>query len=280
MPTFDTPQPISAVIDTVAGHVWINASDRADTVVDVRPTAEAEDSDVQAAQQTLVEYADGRLSVTAPRNRLRSLFGRPPSIDVTIELPTGSRVEVKAAAEIRGTGRIGECTFDSSAGSIRLDQTGRLKLRTGAGDVSVARMAGAADVATSSGKVWIGEIDGTAAVKSSNGDITLGDVTGDVQLKTANGDITVERALATITAKTACGNVRVGEVVRGSAVLETGFGQLELGVAEGTAAWLDARSRHGTVRSHLESVDDREPSDETVEVRARTGFGDIVIRRS
>jgi DUF4097 and DUF4098 domain-containing protein YvlB len=280
MPTFDTPEAITAVIDTITGHVWINASDRTDTVVEVRPTDESEDTDVQAAEQTLVEYAGGRLTVSAPKSRIRSLFGRTPSIDITVDLPTGSRVEAKAWAEIRGSGSIGDSTFETAAGAIRLDRTGRLKLHTGAGDVSVARSAGPADVTTSSGKVWVGEIDGKAAVKTSNGDITLGEVTGDVELKTANGDITVERALAAVTAKTAYGNVRLGEVVRGSVQLETGFGEVELGVAEGTAAWLDAQSRHGSVRSDLEPADDPESAGETVEVRARTGFGDIVIRRS
>ncbi|HZB29404.1 MAG TPA: DUF4097 family beta strand repeat-containing protein [Streptosporangiaceae bacterium] len=280
MPTFDTPEPIITVIDIVSGHLWINASDRADTVVEVRPTDPAEDGDVQAAKQTQVEYAAGRLAVTTPKSKIRSLLGRPPSIDVTIDLPTGSRVEAKAMAEIRGSGRIGASMFDSAAGAIRLDETGRLRLRTGAGDVSVARSAGPADVRTSSGKVWIGAVDGTAAVKTANGDITLGEVTGDVRMTTANGDITVDRALATVAAKTAHGNVRVGEVVRGAVVLETGFGELEIGVADGTAAWLDVRSRHGSVRSELDPADGAEPGAETVEVRARTGFGDIVIRRS
>jgi DUF4097 and DUF4098 domain-containing protein YvlB len=277
---FDTPEPITAAIDTVAGHLWINASDRTDTVVDVRPTDESEDADVQAARQTLVEYAGGRLTVTAPRSRIRSLLGRLPSIDIVVDLPTGSRVEAKAAAEIRSEGRIGESTFDSAAGSIRLDRTGRLRLHTGAGDVSVARSAGHTEVTTSSGKVWLGEIDGVATVKTANGDITLGEATGDIQLTSANGDITVERALAAVTAKTAYGNVRVGEVVRGSVVLKTGFGELELGIAKGTAAWLDVWSRHGSVRNHLDAADEPGPSDETVEVQARTGFGDIVIRRS
>src|ERR687895_254419 len=244
MPTFDTPEPIITVIDIVSGHLWINASDRADTVVEVRPTDPAEDGDVQAAKQTQVEYAAGRLAVTTPKSKIRSLLGRPPSIDVTIDLPTGSRVEAKAMAEIRGSGRIGASMFDSAAGAIRLDETGRLRLRTGAGDVSVARSAGPADVRTSSRKVWIGAGDGTAAGKTANGDITL------------------------------------GEVVRGAVVLETGFGELEIGVADGTAAWLDVRSRHGSVRSELDPADGAEPGAETVEVRARTGFGDIVIRRS
>lgn len=280
MPIFTTPEPITAAIETVAGHLWINASDRTDTAVEVRPTDESQDADVQAAGQTVVEYADGRLSVTVPRSTIRSLFGRPPSIDITVDLPTGSRVEARTSAGIRSTGRIGDSTFHSAAGSIRLAQTGRLKLRTAAGDVSVARSTGSAEVATSSGKVWLGEVDGRVTVKSSNGDITLGETTGDLRLTTANGDIIVERALAPLVAKTAYGNVRVGEVVRGSVALQTGFGDVELGIAEGTAAFLDVESRFGSVRSDLEAADEPEPSDETVEVRARTGYGDIVIRRS
>jgi DUF4097 and DUF4098 domain-containing protein YvlB len=279
MPTFDTPEPIVATIDIATGHVRIHASDRADTVVQVRPRDESDDADVQAAEQTQVEYANGRLLVKAPKNKIRSLFGRPASIDVTVELPSDSRVDAKAYADFRSAGRIGDSTFDTGVGSIRLDQTGRLKLRTGAGDISVGRAGGHTDVTTSSGKIWIGEIDGTAVVKTSNGDITVGEVTGDVRLNTANGDITVDRALATVAAKTAYGSVRIGEVVRGSVVLETGFGELELGVREGTAAWLDVSSQHGSVRSDLDAVDSPEQSDETVEVRARTGFGDIVIRR-
>jgi DUF4097 and DUF4098 domain-containing protein YvlB len=262
MPTFDTPEPIVATIDLGSGHVRINASDRADTVVEVRPSDASEDADVQAAEQTRVEYANGQLLVKAPKNKIRSLFGRPASIDVTVELPSDSRVDAKAWADFRSEGRIGESTFDTAVGSIRLDQTGRLKLHTAAGDVSVGRSAGHTDVTTSSGRIWIGEIDGTAVVKTSN------------------GDITVDRALATVDAKTAYGSVRIGEVVRGSVVLETAFGEVELGIREGTAAWLDVNSQHGSVRSDLDAADSPEQSDETVKVRARTGYGDIVIRRS
>jgi DUF4097 and DUF4098 domain-containing protein YvlB len=279
MPTFGTPEPITVTIDIAGGHVRIHASDRADTVVEVRPTDESEDADVQAAGQTQVEYANGQLLVKAPKNKIRSLFCRTASVDLTVELPSDSRIDVRAWGDFRSEGRIGESTFDIAAGSVRLDQTGRLKLRTAAGDVSVGRSGGHTDVATSSGKVWIGEIDGTAVIKTSNGDITVGEVTGDVRLNTANGDITVDHALAAVSAKTAFGSVRIGEVVRGSVVLETGFGELELGVREGTAAWLDVSSQQGSVRSDLDAIDRPEQAGETVEVRARTRYGDIVIRR-
>ena len=280
MPTFETPRAITAVIDMPAGHIEIRAADRTDTVVDVRPTDPGSDADVQAVDQVRVDFSDGRLSVTAPKNRLRSLFRRPPSVDVTVDLPTDSRVDVNGWADIRTDGRLGDSTFDTAAGTVRIAETGRLKLRTAAGDVSVARAVGHADVTTASGKIRIGEIDGTAVVKTSHGDITLGEVTGDVRLNTANGDIGVDRALATVAAKTAYGSIRVGEVVRGAVVLETSFGELEVGVRNGTAAWLDLQSGYGTVRSLLDATDEPAPSDDTVEVRARTGYGDIVIRRA
>lgn len=280
MPIFDTPDPILATIDIGGGHVRIVASDRADTVVDVHPTNESDDADVQAAEQTRVEYANGELLVKAPRKKLRSLFGRPPSIDVVVDLPSDSRVDLKTWADVRSEGRLGGSTFETAAGSVRLDQTGSLKVHTAAGDVSVGRSLGHTEVSTASGKIRIGEIDGAAVVKTSNGDITLGAVSGDVRMRTANGDITVDHAGAAVDAKTAYGNVRIGEVVRGSVVLATSFGEMELGVRQGTAAWLDVSSGFGSVRSHLDSTDKPGPSEETAEVRAHTGYGDIVIRRS
>jgi hypothetical protein len=280
MPKFDTPEPIVATIDVPGGHVRIHAADRADTVVEVRPGDDTEDADIQAVQQTQIDYANGQLLVKAPRNKIRSLFGRNPSIDLTVELPSGSRIDAKAWGDVRSHGRIGESTFDIAAGSVRLDQTGRLKLRTAAGDVAVGRSGGHTEVTTSSGRIWIGEIHGTAVVKTSNGDITVGEITGDLRLNTANGDITVDRALAGVAAKTAFGRVRIGEVVRGSVLLESGFGGVELGVREGTAAWLDVSSQHGRVHSDLDAAEGPGPAEETVEVHAHTRFGDVLIRRS
>ena len=55
MPTFDTPEPISATIHGATGRIRIDAGDRTDTVVDVRPSDESSEVDVQAATQTQVE---------------------------------------------------------------------------------------------------------------------------------------------------------------------------------------------------------------------------------
>jgi hypothetical protein len=73
--------------------------------------------------------------------------------------------------------------------------------------------------------------------------------------------------------------VRLGEVVRGSVVLETRLGDLEVGIPEGTAAWLDLRAAAGKVHNALDAAEAPERSAETVEVRARTSAGSVVIRR-
>jgi DUF4097 and DUF4098 domain-containing protein YvlB len=197
---------------------------------------------------------------------------------VTIELPAGSRVDADAAAAFRCEGRLGDCRFNSAAGDVRLDETGP-HLRA-VGDVVVNRVIGAADVAMDDGQVWIREIDGTAVVKTANGDITVGEASGDLRLITSNGDITVDRALAGVVAETAYGDVRIGEVRRGAVVLSSASGDVEAGIPQGTAAWLDVSTGYGSVRNALDPFDGPGPSDDTVEVRARTDHGDIVIRRS
>ena len=74
---------------------------------------------------------------------------------------------------------------------------------------------------------------------------------------------------------------RVGQAVGGSLDLATAYGEVEAGVREGTAAWLDLEAASGQVRNLLTPL--RGPggrSEETVEIRARTSYGDIVIRRA
>lgn len=279
MPTFATPEPISVTIDLAVGDARITASDRTDTVVEVRPDNGSSESDVKAAEQTRVEYSNGSLLVKAPKQF--RLFGKGGAIDVAIGLPAGSHVQGDAAmGGVRSEGRLGECRFKTAYGDIRLDETGALRLDSGYGDIIVDRAVGHAEVTTGSGGVRIRRIDGTVTIKNSNGESWVGEVTGDLRVNAANGAISVDRAHANVRAKTANGSVRIGEVVRGEVVLETASGEIEVGIRQGTAAWLDVSTASGSVHNALDAADGPEQSDETVEVRARTSFGDIVIRRS
>lgn len=284
MPTFNTPEPISVTLDLHVGDARIIAGDRADTIVEVRPSDESKAIDVTAAEQTRVEYVDGKLLVKSPKRRGSIIgfgAGKGASVDVRIELPAGSSVHGSSAlGGFHCEGRFGECELKTSLGAIWLDHADAVRLNTSGGDVTVGRLTGHAEVTSGVGEVRIREIDGTAVIKNSVGNSKVGDVTGDVQVNAATGDILIDRAHAAVAAKTAVGKVRIGEVSRGSIVLESGTGGLEVGIREGTAAWLDVHSTAGSVRNLLETSGGPEQTDQTVEVRARTQFGDIVIRRS
>ncbi|MGZ4757148.1 MAG: DUF4097 family beta strand repeat-containing protein, partial [Acidimicrobiia bacterium] len=256
MPIFDTPEPISVTLDVAVGDIQVVASDRTDTVVDVRPSDPAKKSDVTAAEQTRVEYASGRLLVKASKGWKWSFRTREESIDVQIELPTGSEVSGEAGvATLRSTGRIGGCSFKTGAGDIQVDQAGPLDLKAGAGDITVGRAVGNVEVSTGTGAVGIGSIDGTAVVKNSNGDTWIGEVTDDVRVKAANGRITIDRARAAVSAKTANGAVSLGEVARGAVLAESAAGRIEVGVRDGVAAWLDLKTGFGNVQNDLQASD-------------------------
>lgn len=281
MPKYETPEPISVALELGVGEVRVTASDRADTVVEVRPSDATDESDVKTAQQVRVDYTDGTLRVTGPKARVFDFSRKTRSVDVSVELPSGSRVSAETqAGDIRCAGRIGECRLKTSAGNVRLERTGPLRLDTAAGHVTVDRITGNAEISTGSGKVRIGEVEGTAVIKNSNGDTTIGAITGEVRVRAANGDISVDRASADVDVKTSNGGIRLGEVARGSVVLGAAMGDLEIGIAEGTAAWLEVNTDFGRVRNLLENATRPEEADETVEVRGRTSYGDITIRRS
>lgn len=281
MPTFATPQPIAATIELVVGDARITASDRDDTVVQVRPSDDSHEPDVRAAQQTRVEYSAGSLLVKAAKQRGLGPFGKPGSIDVTIDLPTGSALEADASiGAFHSIGRLGACRVKTALGDVHLGATAALDVNTAVGAIVVDQVAGDAEVRTGSGTVRVGAIEGSAVFKNSNGDSRIGQISGDLRVNAANGDIIVDHAHRDVSAATANGDVRIGELACGSASLKTGFGQIEVGIRAGTAARLDAHTSFGRVDNHLDVADSPEPSDRTLDLRAHTSYGDIVIRRS
>ncbi|MFD8543426.1 DUF4097 domain-containing protein [Streptomyces sp. NPDC059649] len=279
MPSFDTPAPISATVHVEAGSIQFVAGDRPDTVVEVQPRDPKKDRDVRAVDQTEVSYASGVLTVRTPK--LRNSLRRPGTVDVTVELPTGSRIDMTGAwAQVVGEGRLGEVRVKTSAGDVRLDTTGPLKLTASHGSITVDRVEGLAEITTSSGSLRVGTVDGPAVLKNSHGTTTIGAATGELRVSGANGDIEIRRAEDSVTATTAHGALRVGEVASGNVQLETSYGAIEVGIRQGTAAWLDVSSGSGQVRNALTASDTPETTEDTVKVRARTRHGNIDVLRA
>jgi len=280
MPTFETPQPIVITVDVLLGDVKIIASDRTDTVAEVRPSDPSKKDDVRAAQETEVNFAAGHLTVKEPKGwKMYTPFGGDASIDVTIEVPTGSRLHGTASmCRFLVTGELGQCELKTSAGDLQLEKAGPLELHTSGGNITVDQVVSRANITTGTGIVRIREIDGSAVIKNSNGDSTIREVAGDLRVNAANGNITVERPRGSVTAKTANGNIRVGDASRGTLRLETSIGELEVGIHPGSAAYLDVNTRTGTLQNLMETAGQPAQGEETVHVYARNSVGNIIIR--
>jgi DUF4097 and DUF4098 domain-containing protein YvlB len=173
MQKFQTPAPISTVLDIPAGRIQFIAADRADTTVQVLPANTANGRDVKAAEQTKVEYGDGVLRIGGPAKN--QFFGPSGSVEVTVQLPAGSRVEAKAAsAEFRTVGRLGDVAFDSSQAAVKLDEAATARLTTVDGSVSVGRLGGDAEIRTARGDIQIAEARrGTVVLTTQAGSISV-----------------------------------------------------------------------------------------------------------
>ncbi|MFF0052422.1 DUF4097 family beta strand repeat-containing protein [Streptomyces sp. NPDC005498] len=179
MQKFDTPAPISAVLDIPAGRIRFIAADRADTTVEVLPADASKGRDVKAAEQTEVAYADGVLRITASSPNSQ-LFGPSGSLEVTVQLPAGSRIEAKAAgAELRGVGRLGDVAFEGAYRRIKIDEAASVRLTALDGDVEVGRLGGPAEISTERGDIRIAEaVRGTVVLRTQSGDISVAVATG------------------------------------------------------------------------------------------------------
>ena len=262
MPTFPTPQPITASVEIVSGSVHVFATDRDDTVVDVSPRDPNRPSDVRVAESARVDFDNGTLTVSAGR-RFISL-GRGGAVVVDIALPSRSRLEVSSAsARLRADGSYGDCRF-----------------ATASGDVAVESITGNVKSDSASGGISVGVLIGDATISTASGDGSLGEVTGDVKFRTASGSLSVGQLCGAVNAQTASGDTVVTAAVSGQVSVQSGSGDIRVGIEEGTAAELDLRTHAGAVRNSLQPSDGPAEGDETLRVHANTGSGDIIVQRA
>jgi DUF4097 and DUF4098 domain-containing protein YvlB len=285
---FNTPSPIAVALDLYVADVRFAVSDRTDTIVEVRPSDPNKAADIKAAENTRVEYDDATrtLSIVSrkPRSRFVNFSGkRPESIDVVIQLPADSDVRGEAdLGDFQTDGVLGAVALKTDLGAVHLAETGPLNVRNGVGAITVEGAVGPAEVHTGSGDIRIGAVDGTAEVSNSNGKVRVGVITGPANIKVSNGSVSVDRALSDITVASSNGEVRIGEVVRGKVSATSKNGGVEVGVREGSAAWLELNTDVGRVYNELASSDAPkagEPVDK-VELHASTKLGDVTIRRA
>ncbi|MFI9407329.1 hypothetical protein [Nocardia sp. NPDC052316] len=172
MTTFQTPAPIAITVDVLSGDVTVIASDRTDTVVEVRPADPAKKGDVRAAEQTQVDFTAGTLIVKTPKHwRTYTPFGGNPSITVTIEVPTGSQLKATAGVgRLLGAGELGECDLAIAAGDITVERPGdSVTAKVAKGDIRIGEAArGVLRLETSVGELEVGIHPGSAVRLETN----------------------------------------------------------------------------------------------------------------
>jgi hypothetical protein len=280
MPTYNTPTPIDLAINLPVGAIEVFAGDRADTVVTVSPTNPAKAVDRRGAEETKVDFDGQRVTITGPRPRI-SWIGPTESVDVKVELPTGSRLTAEiAVGNLRAVGRLGATRIKSSTGDVDVDTTGDLWLRCAHGNATAGTVEGGIEITTDYGQIRIGTVTGDAILKASHGTILIGESGGDLDARLSYGDLEITRALASVSAKTAYGSIQLREVSSGSIQVESGYGQVTIGVRPSVLAWLDLSSKGGHVRNQLAADRAPDTSEQTVAVRARTQYSDITTPRA
>ena len=280
MPTYDTHSPIDLAINLQVGAIEVFAGDRADTVLTVSPTNPAKAVDRRGAEETKVDFDGKRVTIVGPRPRI-SWLGPSESVDVKVELPTGSRFTAEVAVGgVRTVGRLGATRIKSSMGPVDVDTTADLWLHVSHGNATLGTADGTIEITANYGQIRVGTVTGDAILKASHGTILVEESGGDLDAKTSYGDLEITKALASVAAKTAYGSIALQEVSSGSIQVDSGYGQVTIGVRPGVPAWLDLSSKSGHVRNHLDGDRAPDASEQAVAVRARTQYGDITIQRA
>ncbi|MDQ0078393.1 hypothetical protein J2S97_003592 [Arthrobacter oryzae] len=138
---------------SVRADILVVAGNRSDTVVNVQPRTAARALDARVAEQTTVDFSDGRLQVRLRPLRRYSWFGDGGAVDITVEVPIGSSLELKSGmGDLRCEGEFTSADLKTEMGYVRIDRCTDLRVHTGMGDVTVERVAGRAEIKTGSGK--------------------------------------------------------------------------------------------------------------------------------
>jgi DUF4097 and DUF4098 domain-containing protein YvlB len=276
MPTLATAGPVTATVEVAGAQVRVTASDRTDTVVLVQPRDAASRRDVKVTDKTKVDLADGQLTV-----KTITPGDKTGSVVITISLPAGSSLAAYLAhSSVQVDGSVAQCELHMASGRVQLDRIDALRANISAGEVAIAHIAGRADIEGGTFAVRIGEVDGPVGIRGSGGRAWIGHAAADLELSSSSGGFDIDRADGSVTATTASGAIRIGRMTHGQAKLINGSGNIEVGIGDGTAAYIDVSSERGAVRNSVASPGNSDPSDREVTVHARTRYGDIIMQRA
>lgn len=279
MPTFASPSPATIAVDVPFGRLHVVAGDRDDVVVTVLPSDPASAGSRRAAAEVRVDRDGNHLVIAASGSWKQWVLPfAAGTADVTVEAPAGSSVNGRAGSVLT-EGPLATVELTLAAGDARVDRADRVDLHLAAGTATVGTVTATTAIKVGAGSVRIADLTGEGSIRAANGSTTVGAVRGTLEVQGAHGEIAVGRVRGTLTARSAHGGIRVDRVESGSLALTTSFGSIEVGVPDGTTAWLDMSSEFGAVRNRLTPTAGPVEGEPTAEISAHTRYGQILVRR-
>lgn len=274
---FDTTGPIRLRLEFGAGDVTLDASDTTTTTVDLQPIGE-DDESRDAVERTIIEQRGDEIVVKVPRGRL---LRRTPKLRLRMVLPLGSRVSAELqSADLVATGEYGTSDVSSGSGDVTVTTiAGDARVTSGSGDVALDVVTGACQLKSGSGSVRLESACGSTNVGTGSGDVVVGHA-ADVSVKSGSGAVRVDHADGSVVLLSGSGDLQVGRVVSGKVSAKAASGDVQIGVAAGTAAWLDLNTVSGDVVNALDDATAPADGERVVEIRATTVSGDVLIRRA
>ena len=248
--TFHTPLPLELEVGIPSGDIEVETTEGEESNITV-------DGDDRLLEEVEIRQ-DGNRLIVGYRGKGKLGFSLSPftlvfgsELRVRATVPHSAGVKVKtASADTRLDGRFGPLGINSVSGDVRVR----------------GEVAGDANLKTVSGDADLDRVDGDISAHTVSGDLRIGPIAGSTDLKTVSGDIRIQAVTA--------GDVRFTSV----------SGDIEIGIAQGSALDVDAGSTSGDLSSEVplasEPIPGEGESGPTVVLRGRTVSGDVKVFRA
>jgi DUF4097 and DUF4098 domain-containing protein YvlB len=263
--TFPLTGPINLAAKLGHGSLLVHCADgvaAATVELTARPGSD------EYAERTTVEMTGPTLTITAPRQGgVFDLFGdmwrKNAGVDVVVTVPSGTAMKIStftAGVEVRG--RSGGADIATGSASIDLDEVGGdLRVRSGTATTTVRA------------------VGGSVQLRTGAGDTHFTEIAGDLDCVCGSGQLIADLVRGAVRCRVGSGEARLAAVY-GDVDMASGSGPLSVGLPAGVTARLDVQTGSGRVSSELPVGDKPADVSASIAVRARTGSGDVAIRRA
>lgn len=217
------------------GNVQIIPTDKKDIVFTGQGIEQAEQEKIQVTSKNKEVRLDFRGAKTG-----NGVF--------VVQLPAGFNIDSYSSGDVEAKGNL----------------AGRIKIKTNAGNVTLADVDGNLVIDSQGGDIAIGSVKGDASI-TTNGEIETQDVSGALELKNQSGDSFVKSVGGNANARVADGDLSIGEI-GGNLTAQATVGDVDFHKVEGMA----------TVNTDSGDIDFFEG---TGMIIAQSNSGDITLRK-